>query len=171
MSHITTEKNAGRPMQDGSGSRAAGMAGLDSAYNFARFLSRDPVAADCIVRAAYLQIRKVDPRQPSHVQLLKVVRDCHSERLAAESLDMEPSEQETDIRPVVDATGLRAAIETLPLRLREILVLKELERLSYREIAEITSLQTGEVMSRLASARRMLAGSCHHDRSESARAG
>jgi RNA polymerase sigma-70 factor, ECF subfamily len=52
----------------------------------------------------------------------------------------------------------RAAIEAMPRRLREILVLKELEKLTYREIAEVTSLQVRQVMSRLACARRMLAG-------------
>jgi RNA polymerase sigma-70 factor, ECF subfamily len=58
----------------------------------------------------------------------------------------------------VNAAAVRCAIETLPRRLREILVLREIDSLSYREIAEVTSLPTGEVMSRLASARRRLAG-------------
>ena len=53
---------------------------------------------------------------------------------------------------------MRCAIETLP-RLREILVLREIDELSYREISEVTSLPTGEVMSRLACARRRLASS------------
>ena len=49
----------------------------------------------------------------------------------------------------IDASTVRCAIETLP-RLREILVLREIDELSYREISEVTSLPTGEVMSRSA---------------------
>lgn len=50
-----------------------------------------------------------------------------------------------------------ALIGNLPAELRETLVLRELEELSYREIAQVTSVPTGTVMSRLWRARRMLA--------------
>jgi RNA polymerase sigma-70 factor (ECF subfamily) len=51
---------------------------------------------------------------------------------------------------------LRAALEALPLEFREALVLRELEGLSYKEIAEIADVPVGTVMSRLARARRQL---------------
>ncbi len=52
---------------------------------------------------------------------------------------------------------VRQAIETLPDREREVLVLKEFEGLKYREIAEVVGIPIGTVMSRLYSARRNLA--------------
>lgn len=55
-----------------------------------------------------------------------------------------------------EAAFLRRAIETLPRDFREVLVLREFEDLSYREIAEITAAPIGTVMSRLARARTML---------------
>jgi RNA polymerase sigma-70 factor (ECF subfamily) len=56
-----------------------------------------------------------------------------------------------------DVAALRAAIETVPEPFREALVLRDLEELSYREVAEVTGVPMGTVMSRLARARRMLA--------------
>lgn len=57
-----------------------------------------------------------------------------------------------------------AAIERLPAREREVLVLKEFEDLKYREIAELVGVPVGTVMSRLYSARRHLAGTLENDR-------
>ncbi len=51
---------------------------------------------------------------------------------------------------------VRAAIEALPEPFRETLVLRELEELSYREIADVVGAPIGTVMSRLARARKML---------------
>jgi RNA polymerase sigma-70 factor (ECF subfamily) len=56
-----------------------------------------------------------------------------------------------------EADGLRLTIAGLPEPFREALVLRELEELSYREIAAITGVPMGTVMSRLARAREMLA--------------
>src|SRR5262249_55519148 len=57
-----------------------------------------------------------------------------------------------------DTDALRAALESLPLEFREALVLRELEGLSYKEIAEVAGVPVGTVMSRLARARRQLQG-------------
>ncbi len=57
-----------------------------------------------------------------------------------------------------DTDALRAALEALPLEFREALVLRELEGLSYKEIAEVAEVPLGTVMSRLARARRQLQG-------------
>ena len=58
-----------------------------------------------------------------------------------------------------DAARVEQALASLPVELRECLVLKELEELSYKEIAEITGVPVGTVMSRLWRARRALIGS------------
>jgi RNA polymerase sigma-70 factor (ECF subfamily) len=150
---------------------------LDSAYNFARFLSGDAEAAEHIVQAAFL---RAGVAPGSRTGLLKGVRNCYRTWLATHrrrdrQIDvfqpkrlpdaLDASVHRTDDRadkimvsPVADAATVRCAIETLPRRLREILVLREIDELSYREISEVTSLPTGEVMSRLACARRRLAG-------------
>ena len=51
---------------------------------------------------------------------------------------------------------VRQALEELPVEFREVLVLRELEEMSYREIASITDLPLGTVMSRLARGRKRL---------------
>jgi RNA polymerase sigma-70 factor (ECF subfamily) len=55
-----------------------------------------------------------------------------------------------------ETASLRACIDSLALEYREAIVLREIEQLSYREIAEITSAPLGTVMSRLSRARRQL---------------
>jgi RNA polymerase sigma-70 factor (ECF subfamily) len=57
-----------------------------------------------------------------------------------------------------------AAIEQLPAREREVLVLREFEELKYREIAELVGIPVGTVMSRLYSARRRLAAALEQER-------
>ena len=151
---------------------------LDSAYNFARFLSGDAEAAEHIVQAAFL---RTDAGRRDRTRLLKGVRNCYRtwlttrrrrvrqvdefahkrlpDAVAASVLQTDDRADKISTAADLDATAIRCAIETLPRRFREILVLREIDELSYREIAEVTSLPTGEVMSRLACARRRLAGS------------
>jgi RNA polymerase sigma factor (sigma-70 family) len=63
---------------------------------------------------------------------------------------------ETTLIAEADAPGLQAAIEALPTPHRETIILRDVQGLSYREIAEVTGVPTGTVMSRLARARRRL---------------
>jgi RNA polymerase sigma-70 factor (ECF subfamily) len=56
----------------------------------------------------------------------------------------------------VDAQELRHALEALPMEFREVIILRELEDCSYKEIAAITDVPLGTVMSRLARARQRL---------------
>jgi len=164
-------------MQNGVNAKRDGMLTLDSAYNFARFLSCDAEAAEHIVQAAFLR-GDGDTGRRNRTAMLKGVRNCYrtwlttrrrrdrqSDVFAHKRLPdaITASVLRSDDRAdkisaqAIDAVTVRCAIETLPRRLREILVLREIDSLSYREISEVTSLPTSEVMSRLASARRMLA--------------
>jgi RNA polymerase sigma-70 factor (ECF subfamily) len=155
---------------------------LDSAYNLARFLSRDAGATEHIVHAAFLQAgRSPEAGRNGRAQLLKNVRRCYRTWLTArrQSHRRNGGSAQTSLPDAVagsvirsgddkdgfavpadaDLDAARFAIEAMPRRLREILVLKELEKLTYKEIAEVTSLQIAQVMSRLACARQMLAKS------------
>jgi len=164
-------------MQNGVNAKRDGMLTLDSAYNFARFLSCDAEAAEHIVQAAFLR-GDGDTGRRNRTAMLKGVRNCYRTWLTtrrrrdrqsdvfahkrlpdAVTASVLRSDDRADkiSAQAIDAVTVRCAIETLPRRLREILVLREIDSLSYREISEVTSLPTSEVMSRLASARRMLA--------------
>jgi RNA polymerase sigma-70 factor (ECF subfamily) len=80
---------------------------------------------------------------------------------AEDGLDFDPPDpdQETPEQALMrkgEADGLRALIDALPPRLREVLVLREMEDMNYRQIAEITGTPIGSVMSRLSRARERL---------------
>jgi RNA polymerase sigma factor (sigma-70 family) len=66
------------------------------------------------------------------------------------------STPEAELISAADAESLKAAIEGLPAQFREVLVLRDIQGLDYREIAQVTSIPLGTVMSRLARARRRL---------------
>ena len=159
---------------------------LDAAYNLARWLMREPAAAEDVVQEAALRaltyfasFKGVNPR----AWLLQIVRNT---AYASQRLDRgvqlvpigEPGEAgavaEADLVSAADdpeaslirARGerqVRALIAALPVELREPLVLRELEELSYKEIAEITRTPIGTVMSRLFRARRLLAQAVGED--------
>ena len=155
---------------------------LDAAYNLARYLTRDPVLAedvtqDAMLRAfrAFGQFRGLSPR----AWLLAIVRNCcftaqarggsavglvvHesslSEEIArqvADHPDPNPTPEEAAQRQD-DVVRVRGAIEAIPEPFREAVVLRDLEDLTYAEIAEVTGVPIGTVMSRLARGRAMLA--------------
>jgi RNA polymerase sigma factor (sigma-70 family) len=70
--------------------------------------------------------------------------------------DPDRAPQEAALIAKADATTLRKAIAALPAPYRETMILRDIQGLSYREIAEITAVPTGTVMSRLARARRRI---------------
>ncbi|HEY0123155.1 MAG TPA: sigma-70 family RNA polymerase sigma factor [Rhizobium sp.] len=156
---------------------------LDAAYNFARFLSRDADAAQDIVQEAFLRAyrnfegyRGGEPR----AWMFAIVRNCYyvwlseGRRKARFETPMMASEEQDEDQPYGGAHDLaseedspeatlirktesqrvRQVINSLPGLSREVLVLRELENLSYRQIADITDVPIGTVMSRLARARR-----------------
>jgi len=149
---------------------------LDAATSLARWLLRDQAEAEDAVQDACLRaityhasFRGENPR----AWLLRIVRNVVHERLRARAtraeaplgvegeagfIDLPDPSPGPDavLSGRQDAARLEAALAALPAELRECLVLCELEELSYREIAHITDVPIGTVMSRLWRARRML---------------
>jgi RNA polymerase sigma factor (sigma-70 family) len=147
---------------------------LDAAYRFARRLSRSPSDAGDIAQEAILRaFRSFDTLRGSDARawLLAIVRNCHAsafrqaQRRAYVPLPEEhegeamiattPDPESLSIRED-DRRTLSRLLSALPEEQREALVLKELEELSYRDIAEVTQVPIGTVMSRLARARAAL---------------
>ena len=152
---------------------------LDAAYRFARWLSRSPGDADDIVQEAFLRaFRAFDALRGGDVKawLLTIVRNCHAtamqqqQRRATVPLteDHEEALRAAAAAATPDPEGASAAederrtldrlIAALPAEHREVLLLRELEDMSYREIASVTQVPIGTVMSRLARARAALRG-------------
>lgn len=144
---------------------------LDVAYGYARYLARDGAAAEDIVQEAFLRAWKgyANCRGNEKSWLLAVVRNCFHDWARANKrfvVQTDPLEQiaelagddepEEVLLRALDMTMLRDTITSLPEPFRETLVLRELEELSYREIATLTGTPIGTVMSRLARARDML---------------
>jgi RNA polymerase sigma factor (sigma-70 family) len=150
---------------------------LDAAYRFARWLSRSPVDADDIVQEAFLRAyRGFDGLRSTDAKawLLRIVRNCHAtargqqQRRLCVPLPGEAGEPGEPV-PVANAPDPESAsierdeqrtlerlIAALPEEHREVLLLREMEELSYREIAAVAGLPIGTVMSRLARARAAL---------------
>lgn len=144
---------------------------LDAAYNLARWLTGNDHDAQDVVQEAYLRacqffggFRGTDGR----AWLLTIVRNtCYTwlqrnrPRHSSVPFDEEqhgiPEETPPDpLEQAEDRSALRRALEALPPEFREVVVLRELEGLSYREIASVAGIAVGTVMSRLARARERL---------------
>jgi RNA polymerase sigma-70 factor (ECF subfamily) len=150
---------------------------LDAAYRFARWLSRSPGDADDVVQEAILRaFRGFDTLRGSDVKawLLTIVKNCHltavtqQQRRAFVPLPEEQNVQDGHAmisttpdpeRSSIDRDEQRTLdrlISALPEDQREILVLREIEEMDYREIATVINIPIGTVMSRLARARAAL---------------
>ena len=151
---------------------------LDAAHNLARWLMREETAAEDVVQEAMLRaltyfpgFRGENPRawllqivRNTAFDALKLDRSARFVPLAQSSdddeagIDLPSSEDdpETSLIKLRDRRRLQDLIVGLPVELRETLVLRELEELSYKEIAEVTQTPIGTVMSRLWRARRAL---------------
>ena len=146
---------------------------LDAAYNLARWLTRNQHDAEDMVQEAYLRAFKFfysfrgnDARS----WLLSIVRNCcytwlHQKRAhelstmfdeELHSVAAEASNPAELVLQNADREILLSALDQLPVEFREALVLRDLEGLSYKQIAEIANIPTGTVMSRLARARERL---------------
>jgi RNA polymerase sigma-70 factor (ECF subfamily) len=139
-----------------------------AAYNLARWLTRNDHDAEDVAQEAMLRAyRHLDGlRGEARPWLLAIVRNaCFSWLRANRPAEVEPLEDdvadalpgpETYAARTLDRRMLNEAIAALPVQFREVLVLRELEDLPYRDIARIAEIPIGTVMSRLARARRML---------------
>jgi len=146
---------------------------LDAAYNLARWLLRNEQDAQDVAQEAYLRafrffsgFRGGDAR----AWLMKIVRNTcytwlHANRPLEEATEFDenvfppdshaPNPEEMVLQN--DSNKLvRKALEMLPENSREVLILRELEGMSYKEIADITGMPVGTVMSSLSRARARL---------------
>jgi RNA polymerase sigma-70 factor (ECF subfamily) len=155
---------------------------LDGAYNLARYLTRDPVLSDDVVQDALLRAYRAFGQfrgGSARAWLFTIVRNCcrtaqagagggvalviHESGLSDEAAaqvrrqaDPGPTPEE-EVSRRADVDRVRGAVEAIPEPFREAVVLRDLEELSYAEIAEVTGVPIGTVMSRLARGRAMLA--------------
>ena len=146
---------------------------LDAAYNLARWLTRNDQDAEDVVQEACLRAFKFFGGfygGDSRAWLLATVRNtCYTwlRHNRAHELTTPFDESVHDVEceslnPEVlllhqaDQQQLRQALEALPVEAREVIVLRELEGLSYKEIGAIADIPLGTVMSRLARARKRL---------------
>ena len=146
---------------------------LDAAHNLARWLVGNPADAEDIVQEAFLRaLRFFDGFRggDSRAWLLKIVRNtCYSwvrknrpTQLADEFDETihsdESASENAEVKLLSQAQGerVREALESLPLTFKEIVVLREIEGLSYKEISDVTGVAMGTVMSSLSRARRRL---------------
>ena len=146
---------------------------LESAYNLARWLVRDAALADDVVQDAMVRalryfggFRGENPR----AWLLQIVRNVALTKLKG-SAEPKPADEHEVLQVSNDARDgpeaklmreddervLQRLLAGLPVELRECLVMRELEELSYKEIARIVDAPIGTVMSRLWRGRKLLA--------------
>jgi RNA polymerase sigma-70 factor (ECF subfamily) len=143
---------------------------LDTAYNLARWLTRNEQDAQDAVQEAYLRAFRFFPGflgGDARAWLMKIVRNScytwlHVNRPLKDAKEFDENLFSTDSRvPNPEevllqndsGTLVRKALEKLPPNFREVLILRELEGMSYREIADITGMPAGTVMSSLSRAR------------------
>ncbi|MDB5809472.1 MAG: polymerase sigma factor [Betaproteobacteria bacterium] len=154
------------------------MAHLDAAYNLARWLARDERDAEDVVQEACLRAFRFYAGfhgGNARAWLLAIVRNTYYTWLEKNRLHAQNVEFTDETVAAVEyemATGsdsverllqqedsrqlVRRALERIPAEFREVLVLRELEDLSYREIAQIADIPLGTVMSRLSRARKLM---------------
>jgi RNA polymerase sigma-70 factor (ECF subfamily) len=152
---------------------------LDAAYNLARWLTGNPADAEDIVQDAYVRalsaadrFRGGDPR----AWLLSIVRNgcysSHRRQRVRQATDFDETVHGTDtVTPspeqrVIDGETSRRvqlAVGRLTAEFREVIVLREFEGLSYKEIADVVGAPIGTVMSRLSRARAQLQATLAED--------
>lgn len=144
---------------------------LDAAHNLARWLLRKGADAEDAAQEAMLRAYRFFPGFHGgdvRAWLLQIVRNACYTWLEKNRHGKEATEFDEEVHgescPTPEALAiasddrerLRRALEALPTRFREVIVLRELEGCSYKEIAAITSIPIGTVMSTLSRARRQL---------------
>jgi len=161
---------------------------LDAAYNLARWLVREPSLAEDVVQDAYARAWKCFATlraRSSRAWLLQIIHRAAYATLKANRPDGDGlsigethvvgqyavDERATDVKPVGDPTGVRRngvasldrALRALPVAWRECLILRDVENVSYEDIAWITDTPIGTVASRIGRAREWLQRGADHD--------
>ena len=159
---------------------------LDAAYTLARYLTRHEADAQDVVQDAYLRALKYfdgfrgTEEGDGRAWLMAIVRNTaytwrrryRQEASAAEFDEQVHSESVAEVHPEAAVLAssaresLHQALDRLPPEFREVIVLRELQGLSYKEIGEITGVPAGTVMSRLSRARSRLQRTLHAERQE-----
>jgi RNA polymerase sigma-70 factor (ECF subfamily) len=149
------------------------LAHLDAAYNLARWLTRNRQDAEDVVQEAYLRAFRFFPGfrgGNARAWLMKIVRNTCYTWLQVNRPLQDATEFDENLFPPDASTPnpeevllqndsgslVRQALEKLPPNFREVLILRELEGLSYEDIANITGMPPGTVMSSLSRARSRL---------------
>ena len=147
---------------------------LDAAFNYARWLTRNDAEAEDVVQDACVRAVRFFPSlrdDDARAWLFAIVRNTWYSRASrragvAEALPLdnttdEPTDRALDPEEQLlqqDAVArVRVALDQLPVDFREVVVLREIEGMSYKEIAAVVRVPIGTVMSRLARARDRLA--------------
>jgi RNA polymerase sigma-70 factor (ECF subfamily) len=155
---------------------------LDDAYTLARYLVRDEHDAQDIVQDSVLRaLRYFDGYREGDARawLLAIVRNCcmtwlRRDRGERQVLSFEggmlslAGPAETDARAIQrsERAALARALDALPDEFREVIVLREIQALSYKEISDVVGVPIGTVMSRLARGRKRLASALGLDAKE-----
>jgi RNA polymerase sigma-70 factor (ECF subfamily) len=146
---------------------------LDAAYNLARWLAGNEHDAQDVAQEASLRAFKFFGSfhgEDARAWLLTIVRNtfytwlrknrppANTIEMSDETLDVEdvPANAEAVNPRFADADAVRGAIVELPVEFREMVVLREMEGFSYKEIADLAEVPIGTVMSRLSRARKLL---------------
>ena len=146
---------------------------LDAAYNLARWLTSNDHDAQDVVQEASLRAFKFFGSfrgENARAWLLTIVRNTFYNWLQKNRLPEIAGELDEEAMAVEDVSGnaetinlrladadtVQSAIAELPVEFREVVVLREMEGFSYKEIADLSNVPIGTVMSRLARARKLL---------------
>jgi RNA polymerase sigma factor (sigma-70 family) len=177
--HAMSDETTGEDPARARRFRDVALPHLDAVYTLARYLLRDPSDADDAVQECFLRaLRHFDTLRNQDVKpwLFAILRNvCRVEygrrsRVLLYDINAEPDRPEgtipmwreaqdtpeTEMLRKLDAETIQGLVAALPDVFREVIVLREIEDLSYREIAEIVNTPVGTVMSRLARGRAML---------------
>jgi RNA polymerase sigma-70 factor, ECF subfamily len=145
---------------------------LDAAFNYARWLTKNEAEAEDVVQDACVRAMRFFSSlrgEDARAWLFTIVRNAWYSRLSRRSNvagaglnDTEREAPDSALDPEErllqqhTVALVRAALEALPVDFREVIVLREIEGLSYKEIAAVIGVPIGTVMSRLARARERL---------------